>query len=238
MIMRATWPARLTRVGLATVLGVSGLGLAFGPALAQEREGGRGREEKKSERGDERKDPGRGEERKDPGRGDERAREPVRERGEGPGRGAPADIEKARSEVERARKLAHEAMMQLRAAEETLAKLEGRPVPRDPFGEREPGERGRRVDLPAPPGVPADPRGGPMPPGGAGRSGPGGDFRELQQQVEELRRALDQMRQELRDGRGNRKEPEAPRGGPPPRERGPKDEPKRPGGEPPERREF
>ncbi|WP_193788998.1 M56 family metallopeptidase, partial [Zavarzinella formosa] len=41
MIMRATWPARLTRLGLATVLGLGTVGMAFGPTLgsadAQER---------------------------------------------------------------------------------------------------------------------------------------------------------------------------------------------------------
>jgi beta-lactamase regulating signal transducer with metallopeptidase domain len=228
MIMRATWPAKLTRVGLAAVLGVGGLGLAFGPALAQDRG-----EEKKSNRGEERKAP--------PGKGDERPREPAKDRDERPGqgdraeRGNPETLEKARTEVERARKLAHEAMMQLRAAEEALAKLEGRPVARDPFdgrGDRGPGDR--RPDAPMPPGGPGDPRGGPPP--GAGRGGPGGDFRDLQQQVEELRRALEQMRQEMRGGRGgDRKDPDNSRGGPP-RER-PKDEPKRPTREP-ERQDF
>src|SRR5205085_2629828 len=36
MIMRASGPARLTRFGLATVLVIGGLGLAFGPAMAQQ----------------------------------------------------------------------------------------------------------------------------------------------------------------------------------------------------------
>ena len=174
MIMRAKWPARLNRLGLATVLGVGGLGLAFGPAMAQQ---------DRPTRDDSRP--------KDRPR-DERPRdEPVRERDRGG-----EDIEKARQEVEKARRMAREAMAHLQEAEERLANIEGRRGPDAGRRELPPGGRGDRVpergrgDRDA---VPQPPISQPRRPGA---EGPGGEFRDLQQQIEELRRALEQMRQE------------------------------------------
>jgi beta-lactamase regulating signal transducer with metallopeptidase domain len=212
MIMRATWPAGLTRFGLAAVLGLGGLGLAFGPAVAQDRD----RDEK---RDTERKERDRVEPRKEPP-ADELPRERVRDRDEGPPRDR-ADreaIEKAREAVERARRVAREAAEQLRTAEEALARAEGRPGPRREA--RDPGDR--RPEYPQPPaGVPGMRPVPPVPPTPLGRRPDGGgEFRDLQTQIEELRRSLEQMRQELRRERGG-KEPE-------PRRERPKDEPKRP----------
>ena len=212
MIMRATWPAGLTRFGLAAVLGLGGLGLAFGPAVAQDRD----RDEK---RDTERKERDRVEPRKEPP-ADELPRERVRDRDEGPPRDR-ADreaIEKAREAVERARRVAREAAEQLRTAEEALARAEGRPGPRREA--RDPGDR--RPDVPQPPaGVPGVRPVPPVPPAPLGRRPDGGgEFRDLQMQIEELRRSLEQMRQELRRERGG-KEPE-------PRRERPKEEPKRP----------
>ena len=68
MIMQAKWPARLTRLGLAAVLGVGALGLAFGPALAQdrkEREEDRPKERPKERPDDRPREPERGRESKD-----------------------------------------------------------------------------------------------------------------------------------------------------------------------------
>ena len=81
MIMRATWPARLTRVGLAAVLAVGGLGLAFGPALAQDRE----RKDPERKDGEPRKERVGGDERKDrpaPPREGDRPRERAPEGGD------------------------------------------------------------------------------------------------------------------------------------------------------------
>jgi beta-lactamase regulating signal transducer with metallopeptidase domain len=192
MIMRATWPARLTKFGLAIVLGVGGLALAFGPALAQpdRKERPVKDEERAKERPKERPDgpPREGERRKD---GD-RPKEGDRPR-EGERRIDNKELQEAREFVERARKEAHEAMLRLQEAEARLAKLEGRPVPppREGAG-RGPADRGpgdRPVERgpmdPRRPGVGDAPRGG-------------GDLRDLQQQIEDLRRALEEMRRELR----------------------------------------
>ena len=224
MIMRATWPAGLTRLGLATVIGIGGLGLAFGPAVAQDRNGD---PERRGRDVQDRKDP--------PPRDVERPRDRARDESPVRERGSEEAVERARVAVERARRQAREAMEQLRSAEEALARAEGRPMPPRPENRREPGDR--RPDGPTPtPGAPGHSV-GPMPPappdlpiapgapGYPGRPGAGGpprEFRDLQQQIEELRRSLEQMRQELRRDRGergDRKEPEPRRG---------RDEPKRP----------
>jgi bla regulator protein blaR1 len=225
MIMRATWPAKLTRLGLVAVLGLGGLGLAFGPALAQE---------PRKERRDPppvRDDDGP----RERGR-DRRAEPPPAERGESADREA---VEKLRAELERARRTAEEAMERVRAAEEALARAEGRRVPPRDNVRREPGDRvpaGRRPDIPSPPPV-TDPRGGPPmvppPPALPRRPGAAGDdLRDLQQQIEELRRAMEQMRQELRrerGERGDRKDPEPRKERP--REDRPREELKRAGRE-------
>jgi beta-lactamase regulating signal transducer with metallopeptidase domain len=197
MIMRASCPAGLTRLGLATVLGLGGLGLAFGPAVAQDRV-----DEPKRERG----------------RDDETRRDRPRDadpRRDAAGRDV---IEKLRAEVEAARRAAHEAVERLRAAEEALGRAEGRPVPPVPDARRDrggpqPPPADRRPGSEAVPrlprGEPPTPPAPPAPPGVPGRpgtAGPGPELRDLQTQIEELRRALDQMRQELRGARGERKE--------------------------------
>lgn len=220
MIMRATWPARLTKFGLAMVLGVSGLALAFGPAMAQpdpkdrpardkERPDGPPREGDRPRDGDRPKDGDRPREGNRPREGD--PRDPRRE---GERRADNRDIQEAREFLERARKEAHEAMQRLQEAEVRLAKLEGRPVPgpreggagRGP-GDRGPGDRGDRAPLePRRPGVGDAPRGG-------------GEFRDLQQQIEDLRRALEEMRREMRRDGGRGPDPR-PKDGDRPREGG------------------
>jgi beta-lactamase regulating signal transducer with metallopeptidase domain len=209
MIMRATWPARLTRLGLVTVLGLGGLGLAFGPAVAQDR----GRDEKRDA---ERRDRD-AQDRKDPTREDPRSRDRVRDEVPPGGRGDREAIDKAREAVERARKVAREAMEQLRTAEEALARAEGRGTtprddPRREPGDRRPGSRplppaapGREAGPmpPTPPALPGLP-GGPGFPGRPGAGGPPAGLRDLQQQIEELRRAMEEMRTELRRERGDR----------------------------------
>lgn len=196
MIMKATWPARLTRLGLAAVLGVGGLGLAFGPALAQDRPDPppRDRERPVKERPVK--------ERPDTDRDRDRDREADRDRGrDRPNR---EDIERARAEVERAERAAREAMDRLRAAHEGLARAEGRPVtppsrrddliaPGEPS--RGPGSRGPRGM--APPNFPPPPE---LPRRGAADERRGGDLREVQQQIDELRRMIEQMRREMRGG--------------------------------------
>lgn len=237
MIMRTSRPTRLTRLGLATVLGIGGLGLAFGPALAQDR-----------------KDPPREERKSDPGPKD-RSDGPPRERDRD--RGGNKEIEEARAAVEKARMMAKEAMMHLQEAEARLAKLEGRPFP--PAGRgiadeprRGPGDRGGADRAPdnRRPGDRGGPDGPPMPrgPGDRGPEGPrgpgvgpgrgpgGGELQELHQQIEELRRAMEEMRREIRrnnEGRG----PDRPKDGPKePRrgdsDRGGKDGPKTDSGRP------
>ena len=84
-------------------------------------------------------------------------------------------------------------------------------------------------------GLPPGPLPPPAVPRRPGAEGGPAEFRDLQQQIEELRRALEQMRQEMRRERGerdNRKEPGA-RDGRPDRPA----EPKRPVREP-ERVDF
>jgi beta-lactamase regulating signal transducer with metallopeptidase domain len=211
MIMRTSRPAQLTRLGLATVLGIGGLGLAFGPALAQDRKDQPPREERRG----------------DPGPKD-RPDGPPRERDRE--RGGNKEIDEARAAVEKARQFAHEAMMRLQEAEARLAKLEGRSLPparkmgeepRRGGGDRGPDNRGPadRGGGDRGPGerkpVERGPEGPPM-----GR-GPGiapgrGELQELHQQIEELRRALEEMRRELRknnEGRG----PDRPKDGKEPR---------------------
>jgi beta-lactamase regulating signal transducer with metallopeptidase domain len=231
MIMRATWPARLTRLGLATVLGIGSLGLAFGPALAQDRkEKDRPREEerpKERPREDERP--------KDRPR-EEPPKERVRERPGDPApreRGDDKTIQQAREALEKARKEVQEAMARLHEAESKLARAEGRPVPpmgrgdfvpgRGPGGDRGQGERG-----------PGDRGPGDRGPGDRGPGdrvnpprGPGGG--DLQQQIEELRRALEEMRRDMR--RGNEGRPDGPGRrdeGPAPKRPGTPEVPKRP----------
>lgn len=216
MIMRATWPARLTRLGLATVLGIGSLGLAFGPALAQDRkEKDRPREEERP------KDRPREGDRPKEGPAKERDRpaDPA-PRGE---RGDDKTIQQAREALEKARKEVQEAMARMHEAEAKLAKAEGRPVPpmgrrdfvpgRGPGGDRGPGDRGPgdrgpgdRVNPPR---------------------GPGGD---LQQQIEELRRALEEMRRDLKRGGERPDGPGRKEEGPAPRRPGTPDAPKRPDG--------
>lgn len=220
MIMRTTRPARLTRLGLATVLGIGGLGLAFGPAVAQDRKDPPPREERRG----------------DPGPKD-RPDGPPRERDRE--RAGNKEIEDARAAVEKARKMAHEAMAHLQEVEARLAKLEGRPMPpgrdvpgepRRGGGDRGPGDRG--------PGDRGGDRGGDRRPVERGPDGPGprgpgaapgrGELQELHQQIEELRRALEEMRRELRKNNENRG-PDRKDGGKEPRrgdnERGGKERP-------------
>jgi beta-lactamase regulating signal transducer with metallopeptidase domain len=221
MIMRANWPGKLTRLGLATVLGIGGLGLAIGPAVAQDRDRDKNRDAERRDRdGQDRKDA------QPPPRDEPRRTDRGRDDGPPRDRGDREAIEKARESVERARRQARDAMEQLRAAEEALARAEGRPVSRNDFVPREPGDRRGntppspptppptvpgRPGTPAPPAPPAlpgepGPRGGYQPRRGAG--GPPAEYRDLQQQIEELRRALEQMRAELRRERGDRKDAE------------------------------
>src|SRR5262245_16475597 len=202
MIMRATWPARLTRLGLAAVLGVGALGLAFGPALAQER---RDRADPPAKDRDRDRDAARDKDR-DPDRG--RNRDP----------GVNEEIERARAEAEKARRAAREAMERLREAEERLARAEGRPVPKDggafgrfgppgsPVdprgrGDNVPGSPARRPEPPAPPERPRNIERRDEP-GGAGN-----EIRELQRQLDELRRAMEEMRKEMRRGADRGKDP-------------------------------
>jgi bla regulator protein blaR1 len=135
MIMQATWPARLTRFGLATVLGVGVAGLSFGPALAQppERDRDRGR-------GEDRKDPPKDRERERPKDGDrdrprdERPRDGDRRPDAPREKASEAEIQRAREAAEKARKEAREAIQRMQEAEERLAKAEGRPARKFPDG--------------------------------------------------------------------------------------------------------
>jgi beta-lactamase regulating signal transducer with metallopeptidase domain len=215
MIMRATWPARLTRLGLAAVLGVGALGLAFGPALAQDR---RDRADPPAKDRDRDRDVDRDKDR-------DKDRDPDRARNRDPR--ANEEIEKARADTEKARRAAREAMERLREAEERLARAEGRPVPKavDPFGrfgppagpvdprgrrdtDRFPEGPPRRPETPAPPSrdEPGRPRNIERPRGGE-PGAPGNEIRELQQQLDELRRAMEEMRKEMRRGADRGKEP-------------------------------
>jgi beta-lactamase regulating signal transducer with metallopeptidase domain len=215
MIMRATWPARLTRIGLAAVLGIGGLGLAFGPALAQDPPRPKDKDRPAKERPDDRD---RDRERDRDAR--ERARDDDRERG------SREDVARAREAVERARQQAREANEKLRQAEEALARAEGRNAPAGGGRFAPPDLPGRRPGVGPPPGVPAVPV-FPRPPAveTPGRAGPGnprgGELREMQQQIDELRRLIEQMRREMRGGpdrgRGDR---EADRPGESRRDRG------------------
>jgi beta-lactamase regulating signal transducer with metallopeptidase domain len=202
MIMKATWPARLTKLGLAAVLSVGGLGLAFGPALAQDRDRDR-------DRNNERQDPPRDRERAERERAErereraeqdrdraEKERERARRDNErGRDRAGNEDVQRLREELEKARRVAQEAMERVRAAEERLARAEGRPGPAN---------RGR--DEPGRPGAPPGERLVPPPPPPPSRAGSSGELRELQQQLEELRRAVEQMRREMQRDRGGRDE--------------------------------
>jgi hypothetical protein len=208
MIMKATWPARLTRLGLAAVLGLGGLGLAFGPALAQDRRDPPPRDGDRPSK-----------ERQDRDRDGDRDRDRDRDRGNR------EDIEKARQAVERARQAAHEAMDKLRQAEERLARAEGRPVNPPGRGNFFPPDRGPGAEPGRPGGVPVAPAGPPpdLPrrPGADERRGPG-ELRDVQQQIDELRRMIEQMRREMRGGdRRDGKEPDRPGRREPPRAAGP-----------------
>ena len=194
MIMRATWPARLSRLGLATVLGIGSLGLAFGPAMAQP-----DRKEK------DRPDPRVGDKER-PGK--DRPDGPPKER-DRPREVGGKEVEEAREILEKARNAAREAMMRVQEAEGRLAKLEGRPIPPAGRGpsERGPGERGPGDRGPGEPGRGPGDRGPDRQPGDRGPQGPrvegprgGGDLRELQEQIQELRKALEEMRREMKRG--------------------------------------
>jgi beta-lactamase regulating signal transducer with metallopeptidase domain len=208
MIMRATWPAGLTRFGLAAVLGIGSVGLAFGPALAQDRKDKSDPPVRDRDRDRDRDNQDRDRDRKD--RADPRANE---------------EIERAREAVEKARKAAREAMERLQEAEEKLARAEGRPGPGrfgPPGFPGMPGGRGI-----APPARDPEPRRPQEPP--AARTGrtpdpaprsierprepgvPGNEIRDLQRQLEELRRAMEEMRREMRRGPDRGKEPPADR---------------------------
>lgn len=168
MIMQATWPARLTRLGLATVLGVGAAGLSFGPALAQPPE----RERPKD--GDRKKDadPPRGGDRERPKDGDrERPKDGDRRPDAPREKGTEAEIQKAREAAEKARKDVREAMQRMQEAEERLAKAEGRPA--RPVGG---GGFGVGVGGFGPGGGGFGGAGGPGPmgPGGGGFGGVGG----------------------------------------------------------------
>lgn len=198
MIMQATWPARLTRLGLATVLGIGSLGLAFGPAMAQPDRNEKDLPERR--------------------RVDDKGRPPVKDRREDaqpkgdrekPREVGGKEVEEAREMLEKARGIAREAMTRVQEAEARLAKLEGRPIPpagrgpgdrgpgepgrgpgdRGP-GERGPGDPGRGPGERGPDRPPVD--NGPRRPGAEGPRG--GEFRELQDQIQELRKALEEMR--------------------------------------------
>jgi hypothetical protein len=221
MIMSAKRPARLTRLGLAAVLAIGGLGLAFGPAMAQ------------PDRKDRREPPAKEDPRKKDFPGHERPEDPRPREGER-GRADNRQIQEVREQLERARREAREAMARAMELEAQLARLEGRPVAK----ERTPGFPGfpgRGEGFPGFPGFPgrgpADRGGGdrpgdrggrgergpaergPMPPGRPGAEGgprPGGELREMQQQIDELRRALEEMRRDLRRG-GDTRDPIRPR---------------------------
>jgi beta-lactamase regulating signal transducer with metallopeptidase domain len=200
MIMKATWPARLTKLGLVAVLGIGGLGFAFGPALAQERRDPPARERAERERAEAER--ARAEAERERARERERSRDDtVKDRDRDRDRAGRDEIQRTREELEKARRVAQEAMERVRELEMRLARAEGRApeAPRDP---------GRRIEpRPSTPGGPPVPPSPPPPafpgrPGeGAGRPG-GGELREMQQQIEELRRMIEQMRREMRDGRG------------------------------------
>jgi beta-lactamase regulating signal transducer with metallopeptidase domain len=211
MIMRAKWSARLTRVGLAAVLGIGGLGLAFGPAIAQDRNERREPPAKEDPRP------------KDRERERERPKDAPREGERGRERASDKEIQEAREAAEKARKEAREAMARAMEAEMRLARLEGRPIPREGmppgfpgfpgFPGRGPAERGAGDRGERPGGGDRGPgERGPMDPRRPGAEGgfPAPQLRELQQQIEELRRALDEMRREMRrggEGGGDRPRP-------------------------------
>jgi beta-lactamase regulating signal transducer with metallopeptidase domain len=227
MIMKATWPARLTRFGLAAVLGVGGLGLAFGPALAQDRDRDNerrdppAREKERAERERAERERERAEQDRDRA---EKERERARRDNErGRDRAGNEDVQRLREELDKARRVAQEAMERVRAAEERLARAEGRP---GGVGEE---KRGRNIEPGRPEPVPPLPR-MPLtpPPPAPGRAGGGGELRELQAQLEELRRAVEQMRREMQRDRGGR-DTERPRDARP-GERRPPAEGGRPGG--------
>ena len=254
MIMRATWPARLTRLGLLAVLCLGTAGLAFGPVLAQEKpdEGKKDPPPAKKKRGD-----------APPPRNPDESPDPrAKARLE---RASDEEIEKAQEEVDKARRAMQKASEKLRAAEQKLAKAEGRPANQGPGGFGGfpgggfggfPGAPGGGGGFPGggnpDGGFPPAPGGGPgIPPavgprpgdGGApgggggsparvpGKGGPGGgfggnnEFRDLQKQMAELRQQLEVMRRELRENRAGGR----PGGGDSPR-REPKDGPNRPRG--------
>ena len=204
MIMKATWPARLTRLGLAAVLGIGGLGLAFGPALAQDRDRDNERrdpparekeraERERAERERAEQDRDRAERERERARNEDR-KEAERGRDRAGNRAGNEDVQRLREELEKARRVAQEAMERVRAAEERLARAEGRPGGAERGRNIEPGRPETVPPLPRIPGTPAVP----------GRAGPPSELRELQAQLEELRRAVEQMRREMQRDRGGR----------------------------------
>lgn len=141
MIMSAQWPAKLTRWGLAAVLGLGTVGLAFGPALAQPpadkerpKERPRDGDNPPKERPRDGDNP-RPKDKERPRDGDPRPKEGPRDGDprpkEGPRKGEPPnpdDVAKAREAVEKARKEFQSAMEKMMEAEQRLARLEGRPA--------------------------------------------------------------------------------------------------------------
>src|SRR5262245_12571823 len=195
MIMKAKWPARLTRLGLAAVLGIGGVGLALGPALAKDGKELPARDRERAERERAEAERERAQAERERARERERSRDDnVKERDRD--RAGREDIQRAREELEKARRVAQEALERVREMEMRLARAEGRGA--DP---------GRRVEprFPSTPGAPPVPPSPPpavsIRPGEAAGRG-SGELREMQQQIEELRRMIEQMRREMRDGRG------------------------------------
>jgi beta-lactamase regulating signal transducer with metallopeptidase domain len=230
MIMQANRPARLTRLGLAAVLGLGTVGLTFGPALAQDRKEAPPREERRDpdRREGERRETERKDRPKEDGRRDGDRPKEDRRRDDGPKRDGMAD---AREALERARAELQKATERFREAEARYREIErrdpngpggdlpprgaaggpGRPGPGGPGGPGSPGGGGSagRPGMPGGgfPGMSGGPGMAPgMPglPGGPG--GPGGNMGpDLQQQIRELRAQLEEIRRELRRGneRGN-----------------------------------
>jgi beta-lactamase regulating signal transducer with metallopeptidase domain len=213
MIMLGTSRGGLTRFGLLAMLGVAVAALAFSPAFSQD----------EPKKGPPRKD-------FDPKREDPPPKDFDRKRADPPpenfdrkndpfdprskkddrtprtGFDAPnkEDVEKARNELDLARKEMEKAMKRVRDAELSMMKLTGGRGLGFPGG---PGERGPNGPNPFAPGSgPPGHRDGPMmPPLGPG-GGPGMErqFQEMQKQLEEMRKMIEELRREMRKGPGQR----------------------------------